>query len=83
MLTLAGEVIYYKRKNAAGTENKEKSNDKIAAELENDMMIFKKLTSQIKLKPAPVVPFDEKPFSTKKLQVSHISVYPRPFPFRQ
>ncbi|XP_058794707.1 ionotropic receptor 25a isoform X2 [Phymastichus coffea] len=91
MVTLAGEVIYYRRRNA-GRQDEPRSRvgaDAAASakgkDLDADQIAIQKLAARLQLKPAPAVVFDQKPSpnAATKPRVSHISVYPRPFPFKE
>lgn len=86
MVTLAGEVIYYRRRNAQQDEQQQKQpgrdsrgNNRMD---DNDQIMIQKLAAKLQLKPAPPVSFDGKPIGVKP-RVSQISVYPRPFPFKE
>lgn len=81
MVTLAGEVIYYRRRNAQ-QDDTQKMRSK-SRESDNEQIMIQKLTAKLQLKPAPPVFLDGiKPLGPKP-RVSHISVYPRPFPFKE
>ncbi|EFN81309.1 Glutamate receptor, ionotropic kainate 5 [Harpegnathos saltator] len=79
MITLAGEVIYY-RKRAV----KSKPSDKrTTSDIKNDK-IMQKIASKLQLKPAPTDAFFGKQLAGNQApRVSHISVYPRQFPFKE
>lgn len=76
MITLAGEVIYY-RKRALKSKP---SGKKTTTDVENDK-IMRKIAS--KLKPAPTDALFGKQHGSQAPRVSHISVYPRHFPFKE
>ncbi|XP_011500900.1 PREDICTED: glutamate receptor ionotropic, kainate 1 [Ceratosolen solmsi marchali] len=80
MVTLAGEVIYYRRRNAKQGLGQPKGRRK-SKEIAVEEATVQGLTA-LQLKPAPLIGFDDKPLSTKP-RISHISVYPRPFPFKE
>ncbi|XP_076619058.1 ionotropic receptor 8a [Colletes latitarsis] len=79
MITLAGEVLYY-RKRSDSQKDKRKEKKKPNS-VENEKVMLQKMASKLQLKPAPTNPFFEK--STNPLRVSHISVYPRNFTFKE
>ncbi|XP_008206325.2 glutamate receptor ionotropic, kainate 1 [Nasonia vitripennis] len=89
MVTLAGEVIYYRRRNAQDEQNQQKHRDHSKSKDrmdDSDQIIIQKLAAKLQLKPAPPVSFDGKPVAQglgTKPRVSQISVYPRPFPFKE
>ncbi|CAD1477130.1 unnamed protein product [Heterotrigona itama] len=76
MITLAGEVFYYRKRN---TQDKQKEKKK-GKNVDKDKLLIQKLASKMQMKPAPT-PFFEK--TTNLPRVSHISVYPRNFPFKE
>ncbi|XP_076162009.1 ionotropic receptor 8a [Ptiloglossa arizonensis] len=80
MVTLAGEVIYY-RKRSTDTQKDKRKNKKKPTSVDNEKMMLQKMASKIQLKPAPTNAFFEK--TTNPLRVSHISVYPRNFSFKE
>ncbi|XP_014217822.1 ionotropic receptor 25a-like, partial [Copidosoma floridanum] len=85
MLTLAGEVFYYRRRNAKlEPQEHMRSREKFKGSItESDQMMIQKLASRLQLKPAPTFAFDGKSLGSKQPKISHISVYPRdPFPFK-
>ncbi|XP_043249876.1 ionotropic receptor 25a [Colletes gigas] len=79
MITLAGEVLYY-RKRSDSQKDKRKEKKKPNS-VENEKVMLQKMASKLQLKPAPTNPFFEK--NTNPLRVSHISVYPRNFTFKE
>lgn len=81
MITLAAEVIYYRKRNVS---QKGKQNDKkTIKDNESDKIIRQKIeTSKLQLKPAPTDAFFGKQFGHPP-RVSHISVYPRHFAFKE
>ncbi|XP_020285886.1 ionotropic receptor 25a isoform X1 [Pseudomyrmex gracilis] len=80
MLTLAGEVLYYRKRNVS---QKEKQNDKKTVKNnENDNIIMQKIASKLQMKPAPTDAIFNKQLN-KIPRVSHISVYPRHFTFKE
>lgn len=81
MITLAGEVLYYRKRNIS---QKGKQNDKrtIKKNTENDKIIMQKIASKLQMKPAPTDAVFGKQLSHTP-RVSHISVYPRHFPFKE
>nr|QHN69186.1 ionotropic receptor 4 [Sirex nitobei]QHN69198.1 ionotropic receptor 17 [Sirex nitobei] len=76
MITLAGEVIYYRKRNATEIKKQKKRKDKGYKK-----HVKRKSLDKLQLKPAPTVSLIDKPFGPKT-RVSHISVYPRQFPFK-
>ncbi|XP_017892674.1 ionotropic receptor 25a [Ceratina calcarata] len=79
MVTLAGEVIYYrKRKDPQKEKRKDKKKSKVT---DKEKMMIQKMASKLQIKPAPTNPFLEK--SMNPPRISHISVYPRNFPFKE
>lgn len=81
MLTLAGEVLYYRKR---GMSQKGKQNDKrTIKEVENDKIIMQKIASKLRMKPAPTDAVFSKQLGHHTPRVSHISVYPRHFPFKE
>ncbi|KOX78574.1 Glutamate receptor, ionotropic kainate 1 [Melipona quadrifasciata] len=76
MITLAGEIFYYRKRN---TQDKQKEKKK-GKNVDKDKLMIQKLASKLQMKPAPT-PFFEK--TTNPPRVSHISVYPRNFPFKE
>lgn len=82
MITLAGEVLYYRKRNIS---QKGKQNDKrtTVKDVENENKItIQKIASKLQLKPASTDAFFGKQFGQTS-RVSHISVYPRQFPFKE
>ncbi|XP_078050194.1 ionotropic receptor 8a isoform X2 [Augochlora pura] len=79
MVTLVGEVIYYRKKNDSQQE-KQKDKKKTKRSTENEKKL-QTIASKLQLKPAPTNVFFEK--SKNPLHVSHISVYPRQIPFKE
>ncbi|XP_043478065.1 ionotropic receptor 25a isoform X2 [Leptopilina heterotoma] len=77
MLTLAVEVLYNKKKNK--TQDLMKKESKEYQLTEKAMRNFLK---KLPFKAAPTVAFIEKP-PPPKPRISHISVYPRPIPFKE
>ncbi|CAK9815491.1 Ionotropic receptor 25a [Anthophora quadrimaculata] len=78
MITLAGEVLYYRKRNA----EKDKRKDKVkVSSIDDKKIIMQKMASKLQMKPAPTNVFFEK--STNPPRVSHISVYPRNFTFKE
>lgn len=76
MITLAGEVFYYRKRN---TETEKSTKDK-KRKVKNK--IIQNLTKMsLQMKPAPINPFFEK--TNNPPRVSHISVYPRNLPFKE
>ena len=85
MITLAGEVIYYKRRKLENPEDVTKQqleNQMIMrdGELNPEQMLQK--IAKFQLKPAPITAFDGKPITIKP-KISTIAVYPKPFPFKE
>ncbi|XP_032670681.1 ionotropic receptor 25a [Odontomachus brunneus] len=78
MITLAGEVIYYRKRSLKDKLN----NKKKTKDIESDK-IMQKIASKLQLKPAPTDAFFGKQLGNQAPRVSHISVYPRPFPFKE
>lgn len=78
MVTLAGEVFYYRKR---GTQEKKKKDKKKPKMMDSEKMMMQKLASKLQIKPAPTNPFFEKTMNAPR--VSHISVYPRNFPFKE
>ncbi|OAD59386.1 Glutamate receptor, ionotropic kainate 2, partial [Eufriesea mexicana] len=77
MITLAGELFYYRKRN---NQDKKKGKKKPKT-IDSEKMMMQKLASKLQIKPAPTNPLFEK--TTKAPRVSHISVYPRNFPFKE
>jgi uncharacterized iron-regulated membrane protein len=82
MVTLAGEVIYYRRRNAKLGLGQPKGREKLKESSTKEETKLQGLATTLQLKPAPLVAFDDKSLAPKP-RVSHISVYPRPFPFKE
>ncbi|XP_043275122.1 glutamate receptor ionotropic, NMDA 2A-like isoform X2 [Venturia canescens] len=85
MITLAGEVIYYRRRNSLNNDNKSKEAEQRAKERRRyEKSMMDKITENLKMmKPAPSVgAFVDRPLGPRP-RVSHISVYPRNFPFKE
>ncbi|XP_036139677.1 ionotropic receptor 25a isoform X3 [Monomorium pharaonis] len=81
MITLAGEVLYYRKR---GISQKGKPNDKkTIKDIDNDKIIMQKIASKLRMKPAPTDAVFGKQLSQAAPRVSHISVYPRHFPFKE
>ncbi|KAJ8675501.1 hypothetical protein QAD02_011287 [Eretmocerus hayati] len=80
MVTLAGEVIYYRRRNAKQQQEEKLKPQSREKSTISDQINIAKLAGKLQLKPAPPVVFDAKPYP--KPRVSHINVYPRPFPYK-
>lgn len=78
MITLAGEVIYYRKRALKDKRNVKKTTKNI----ENDK-IMQKIASKLQLKPAPTDPLFSKQLGSQAPRVSHISVYPRHFSFKE
>ncbi|THK33259.1 ionotropic receptor 25a [Diachasma alloeum] len=78
MITLAGEVIYYRKRNAAeGIKSKEANGEHVRSGED-------KLTKgRLGFKPAPTIAFIGKPHTGPRARISHISVYPKNFPFKE
>lgn len=74
MITLAGEVIYYRKRALEGKPNGKKT----TKDIENDK-IMQKIASKLQLKPAPTDALFGKQLGSQAPRVSHISVYPRNF----
>lgn len=79
MITLAGEVIYYRRRNTVGG-NKQK----ILSSVGTGNKIMQRITQKRKfqLKPATTVAFGLSRHHGSKSRISHISVNPKNFPFK-
>ncbi|XP_015174609.1 PREDICTED: glutamate receptor ionotropic, kainate 3 [Polistes dominula] len=83
MITLAGEVLYYRKRNASQGKTKKKES-KSTKKIETDeKLIIKKLASKLQMKPAPTDAFFNRHQTIGQPRVSHISVYPRNFPFKE
>ncbi|XP_053972088.1 ionotropic receptor 25a [Hylaeus volcanicus] len=80
MITLAGEVLYY-RKRSDSQKNKRKDKKKPKG-IENEKVMLQKMASKLQMKPAPTNALFEKT-TTNLPRVSHISVYPRNFTFKE
>lgn len=78
MITLAGEVFYYRKRN---TETEKSTKDKRKVKNFNNKIIQNLSKMSLQMKPAPINPFFEK--TNNPPRVSHISVYPRNFPFKE
>lgn len=87
MVTLAGEVLYYRRRNAQQQKDDSGSMSKVSLDKNktdnSDQIMIQKLAAKLQLKPAPAVAFDSTKPTGPKPRVSQISVYPRPFPFKE
>ncbi|XP_014227924.1 ionotropic receptor 25a [Trichogramma pretiosum] len=102
MITLAGEVIYYRRRNGANLDDsaaaaqqqqqqQQQQKQITMKEAESsvsamDQIMIQKLAAKLQLKAAPApIAFGDEQIAVKpsKPRVSHISVYPRPFPFKE
>ncbi|XP_012347986.1 ionotropic receptor 25a isoform X2 [Apis florea] len=77
MITLAGEVFYYRKRNTEEKSTKEKRKVKNL----NNKIIQNLTKMSLQMKPAPINPFFEK--TNNPPRVSHISVYPRNLPFKE
>lgn len=77
MITLAGEVFYYRKRNTEEKSTKEKRKVKNL----NNKIIENLTKISLQMKPAPINPFFEK--TNNPPRVSHISVYPRNLPFKE
>jgi len=73
MITLAGEILYYRKRNIS-QKGMTKDNEK-------DKIIMQKIASKLQMKPAPTDAIFGKQLSHTP-RVSHISVYPRHFSFK-
>lgn len=71
MITLAGEVLYYRKR---GGSQKGKNDKRTSKDAESDK-ILQKIASKLRMKPAPTDAVFGKQLSQP--HVSHISVYPR------
>ncbi|XP_033217570.1 ionotropic receptor 25a isoform X2 [Belonocnema kinseyi] len=82
MITLAGEVMYYKKRSKT-QDFKQKDVGGLQIS-ERDLIKFSKqqFPEKLPFKAAPIIAFGEKPPGPRP-RVSHISVYPRPFPFKE
>lgn len=80
MITLAGEVIYYRKRNVS--QKGKQDNKRTARDIENEKIILQKLASGLDMKAAPSDAFFKKELGHMP-RVSHISVYPRHFPFKE
>lgn len=79
MITLAGEILYYRKRNIS---QKGKQNDKgMIKDSEKDKIIMQKIASKLQMKPAPTDAIFGKQLNHTP-RVSHISVYPRHFSFK-
>nr|XP_003700444.1 PREDICTED: glutamate receptor ionotropic, kainate 2 [Megachile rotundata] len=78
MITLAGEVLYYRKR----TTQKDKQKDKKKVNtIDNDKIMIQKIASKLQMKPVPnTMLFEKQPGAPR---VSHISVYPRNFSFKE
>nr|QNL15109.1 ionotropic receptor 8a [Aulacocentrum confusum] len=82
MVTLAGEVIYYRRRNAIQSE---KAKDTSQEKVSSGPKIMTRINSKSKLrqlKPSPPVSFIGRHRGLRP-RISHISVYPKTFPFKE
>lgn len=83
MITLAGEVLYYRRRNASNADKSKQEAQQRARERHHEKSMMNKMTENLKMmKPAPTVAFVDRPLGPRP-RVSHISVYPRNFPFKE
>ncbi|XP_046146027.1 ionotropic receptor 25a isoform X1 [Osmia bicornis bicornis] len=78
MITLAGEILYYRKRNPQKDKRK---NKKKVNTIDNDKIMIQKLASKLQMKPAPNTMLFEKQINAPR--VSHISVYPRNFSFKE
>ncbi|XP_014484092.1 PREDICTED: glutamate receptor ionotropic, kainate 2 isoform X2 [Dinoponera quadriceps] len=78
MITLAGEVIYYRKRAPKGKQN----GNRTTKDAQNDK-IMRKIASKLQLKAAPTDALFGKQLGSQPPRVSHISVYPRQFPFKE
>ncbi|KAM0731734.1 Ionotropic receptor 25a [Formica fusca] len=82
MITLAGEVLYYRKRNISQKGKQQNDKKMIKKNTENDNIIMQKIASKLQMKAAPTdAVFGKQPNHTPR--VSHISVYPRHFPFKE
>ncbi|XP_066591382.1 ionotropic receptor 25a isoform X2 [Prorops nasuta] len=80
MITLAGEVLYYRKRKSSSIGSQKVKN--LVRENENEKALMQKLASKLQMKPAPT----DRAFARNLGQpprISHISVYPRDFPFKE
>jgi len=75
MITLAGEVLYYRKRTQKGKQNDKRTNK----DSENDKIIMQKIASKLRMKPAPTDALFGKQLNHTQ-RISHISVYPRHVP---
>ena len=80
MITLAGEVLYYRKRN--NSQKGKQNNKKTIKDIENDKIIMQKIASKLRMKPAPTDAVFGKQLNHTP-RVSHISVYPRNFSFKE
>ena len=80
MITLAGEVLYYRKRN--NSQKGKQNGKKTIKDIENDKIIMQKIASKLRMKPAPTDAVFGKQLNHTP-RVSHISVYPRHFPFKE
>lgn len=80
MITLAGEVLYYRKRGAS--QKGKQNNKRTIKDSENDKIIMQKIASKLRLKPAPTDAVFGKQLSHAP-RVSHISVYPRNFSLKE
>lgn len=81
MITLAGEVLYY-RKRGGGTQKGNQNDKRTSKNAENDKIIMQKIASKLRLQAAPTDAVFSKQLSQAP-RVSHISVYPRHFSVKE
>lgn len=82
MITLAGEVMYYKKRNKTQDFKQKEVGDLQIREKDLRQFSKQQLPKKLPFKAAPIVAFVEKPPGPRP-RASHISVYPRPFPFKE
>ncbi|XP_046615060.1 uncharacterized protein LOC124302692 [Neodiprion virginianus] len=70
MITLAGEVIFYRKR-------------KVSRKEQPPAVIKSRKIPTLQMKPAPVVSLVDRPMKNIQPRVSHISVYPRHFAFKE
>ncbi|XP_046753851.1 glutamate receptor ionotropic, kainate 4 isoform X2 [Diprion similis] len=71
MITLAGEVIFYRKRKVSRKEQQPPA------------VIKSRKIPTLQMKPAPVVSLVDRPMKNIQPRVSHISVYPRHFAFKE
>ncbi|XP_044012074.1 ionotropic receptor 25a [Aphidius gifuensis] len=82
MITLAGEVIYYRRKNTvSGKEQKQESGGRLRSGNSKFIQRITQKGGKIQIKSSPAISLGLSRRRGSKTRISHISVHPKNFPF--